>query len=148
MTSVFKLERSGDGTQYYPIAEIPAAGFSSTVKNYSLKDLNPLRGMNYYRVKMMEADGKYQHSAVVKTNNKEQTACYLLNNPVKEIARLMGTAKGDQVSLFNAYGSLISRNISVGNYFNLNVSTLPNGTYFIRIIAADKTQVLPMIVSN
>ena len=144
-TNIFKLERSENGTYFYPIGEIPAAGFSSTVRSYSFRDMNPVNGINYYRVKMIETDGKFQHSAIVKTTNKTQSNWYVINNPAKENIHLAGIEKGDEVNIFDPLGARIFSGKANGNYLNIPVSGISNGVYFIKVLN-DKGSVIRQVI--
>ena len=54
----FEVEKSLDAINFTYIGERPAAGNSSLPLNYSLVDEHPIVGNNYYRLKMIDMDGK------------------------------------------------------------------------------------------
>lgn len=58
----FEVERATDAVNFYPIGRVAAAGNSVNQKNYSLIDNAPLKGYNYYRLKMIDLDGSYTYS--------------------------------------------------------------------------------------
>jgi len=147
-TAAFKLERSGNGTDFYTIGEMPAAGFSSNIRNYMLQDRNPLNGINYYRIKMTEADGKYQNSAIVKTTNKISGNWYLLSNPVKGYIEIRGIDQGDEISLVNPAGQKIYHSVSKGNQHNISTTGISAGIYFISVSKSNGTEIKQVIISN
>ncbi len=147
-TAAFKLERSGDGTNFYTIGEMPAAGFSSNIRNYMLQDRNPLNGINYYRIKMTEADGKYQNSAIVKTTNKISGNWYLLSNPVKGNIEIRGLDQGDEISLVNPAGQKIFHSISKGNQHNISTTGISAGIYFLRVSKINGSEIKQVFISN
>lgn len=53
----FTLEKSADGTTFYSIAKVKAAGNSSTVKKYSAQDKEPFSVSAYYRLMATDFDG-------------------------------------------------------------------------------------------
>jgi hypothetical protein len=57
----FTIERSADGINFYEIKKIKGAGNSSTSKHYSIYDIEPPTGINYYRLKQTDYDGKYKY---------------------------------------------------------------------------------------
>lgn len=61
----FSLERSADGSAFREIAIIPGQGTTTAVHHYEHFDLNPQPGLNYYRLKQTDFDGKYSFSKVV-----------------------------------------------------------------------------------
>ncbi|MEJ0101382.1 MAG: hypothetical protein WDO19_01995 [Bacteroidota bacterium] len=72
-TSHFVIERSVDGNIFTPVAEIPANHNSQAAIQYSKEDTDPLPGKSYYRLKMVDLDGKFEYSVirVVLLNTKQ-----------------------------------------------------------------------------
>lgn len=54
----FTIERSADGITFSPLLNIPGSGNSSTIKNYSAVDNDPLNGTSYYRLKQTDYNGQ------------------------------------------------------------------------------------------
>ena len=61
----FVIERSADGNRFLPINSIMATGVSTYTRNYSIMDEQPLQGINFYRLKLVDADGKFTYSNIV-----------------------------------------------------------------------------------
>ena len=80
----FDIEKSTDGTNYYKIGSVNAAGNSSTRKDYALRD-DKLSPSNYYRLRMNDLDGHYKLSNVVlvKYDVRAQNV-WVINNPFKD----------------------------------------------------------------
>ena len=133
-TDIFILERSINGINFHPIGQIPAAGFSSVTRNYSIQDKSPLNGINYYRVKMVESDSKYQYSSIVKAGSKTQAGWQVINNPGSENIVITGTEKGDRINIVNPLGASIYTNRSNGNNIIIYTSAFPSGIYFISVL--------------
>ena len=53
----FTVERSPDAVNYLPIGIVNGAGNSSTVRNYSFTDTDPLSGTSYYRLRQTDFNG-------------------------------------------------------------------------------------------
>lgn len=134
----FEIERSGDGRNFTKIAQVPAAQFSDNVVRYTHNDLNPLPSVNFYRLKMVDLDGRYTYSQIVSVKFDSKQAITVFPNPVKDIMNIqiadmkgmasvqMTDASGRMVKSLNLYGngSLVS--------FAIDVSNLPKGIYFIK----------------
>jgi hypothetical protein len=60
----FNIERSSDGTLFETIGTVSAAGNSLTIQHYSFTDLNPLTGINYYRLREEDTEGSYSYSEI------------------------------------------------------------------------------------
>lgn len=61
---LFTIERSTDGVSFAEIGTKPGAGNSIEVLNYSYRDLNPVIGTNYYRVKLTNSSGMNEYSMI------------------------------------------------------------------------------------
>jgi choice-of-anchor B domain-containing protein len=64
----FVVERSVDGQSFEPIQELPGAGTSSSDIDYVTYDNAPLKGVSYYRLKQLDADGNSTRSSIVSVN--------------------------------------------------------------------------------
>jgi len=61
----FELERSADGMSFEKIGEVAGHGTSQEAHSYAFDDVNPMNGVNYYRLKQVDNDGTYSYSNVV-----------------------------------------------------------------------------------
>ncbi|MBC7535014.1 MAG: T9SS type A sorting domain-containing protein [Ferruginibacter sp.] len=145
-TKRFSVERSANGVDFDCIGQQPAAGSSSTIKHYSFTDERPLKGINFYRVKSWETNGRFQNSVIVNTVNKFADSWYIVTNPVKDNLLVEGLEKGDQVIVFNAYGAEITRATSNNNLVNIPVYHIANGTYYIKLTSKKSFYILPVVI--
>lgn len=63
--SHYMVERSDDGERFEPIGQVAAAGTTMFTTHYRFDDKRPLNGTNYYRLRMVDTDGKTGYSNVV-----------------------------------------------------------------------------------
>ncbi len=64
-TKHFEVERGADGQNFTKLATVIAKGNSNTATSYDLVDPAPLKGVNYYRLKIVDFDGKFEYSQIV-----------------------------------------------------------------------------------
>ena len=136
-TSHFIIERSADGTNFSALGSVTAAGNSSSTRNYSFKDNLPLQGISFYRIQMVDEDGRYKYSSVVSiTLNAVQKNVTVFPNPVisTAIIKLSNTNNAEiKFRLYDSNGSLvIAKQISLfagNNSFLLDMSKLSKGVY-------------------
>lgn len=64
----FTVERSTDGVVFSPLAQVPASGNSTTVKNYSYTDIDAPNVTSYYRVRETDYNGEFSFSSQVLVN--------------------------------------------------------------------------------
>jgi hypothetical protein len=78
----FQVERSADGSSNWSVvATVNGAGNSQVAKKYSAFDASPLAGVNYYRLKQVDNDGKsaYSNTVAVRIQVKKATVSVLAN---------------------------------------------------------------------
>jgi hypothetical protein len=145
-TDHFEIQQSNDGS-LYKTAGIVTAKNTYQENNYSFT-INQISGINYYRLKIIDKDGRFIYSPVevVKSNcslNKDYIKVY--PNPVKKgivFIHFITVTKGDaKLLLFNSNGQqIISRDINIitgSNKVKLGINNIPPGNYFIQLISID-----------
>jgi hypothetical protein len=98
-TNNYEVEKSFDGNNWINIGIVIAKNITGT-NSYSLTDKNPNYGINYYRLKMNDKDGKYTYSPIrtvnftkgglfvsVAPNPASSFTTITFNQPVKNAAR-------------------------------------------------------------
>jgi hypothetical protein len=68
-TSHFIVERSSDGVHFSAIQQVKTTG--NTAGNYSAIDNQPLPGKLFYRLQMVDKDGKFTNSTIIIINSDE-----------------------------------------------------------------------------
>ena len=76
--SSFVIERSANSIRFSAIGEQAAKGTFETIHQYQATDDQPISGTNYYRLKMVDADGTFTYSEVVKVKaaSEQQVSCF------------------------------------------------------------------------
>ena len=136
----FYAERSADGIAFTSFGFVPAKaadGNNATSLFYLLTDTKPLEGINYYRLRQVDADGKTQYSPVVSiTPLKGKNNILVYPNPVADVLTIhlaLDEAKGS-IGIYNEQGQLLkSENLAGKTQVKMNVKALAQGRYFIRL---------------
>ncbi len=143
-TSHFEIERSFDGRNFTKTTTISASGNSSIEKLYSYTDKNITSlgtSVVYYRLKMMDVDGKFTYSKIIAINiNNKEAVVMFYPNPVRENATLMiAAAKKENLvcSIIDHSGRIIrNTNIAVekgSNSIIFETNSLAAGVYTFSI---------------
>ncbi|MBF8962791.1 T9SS type A sorting domain-containing protein [Pontibacter sp. FD36] len=141
----FEVERSNDGRTFTKIGIVKGKGTSSLTNFYTFKDANPGTGTNYYRLRQVDFDGKFEYSKTVAANIKANAASVkAYPNPSQEYVRVelateeIGQA---QVMIMDVQGRVIlERKIIIeGRFTELELPTqdLATGVYFLKIKGAN-----------
>jgi plastocyanin len=142
----FAVHRSYDGNIFTEIGKVPAAGSSSTVKNYSFTDANLKSNAKYvyYEIAITDKDGKVQLSPIKLFKNNETSKKLITSlspNPVSKAGHLMVQFNADAIGIMQARITDISGKIvmaydlsaSVGvNNGHIHIADLVSGNYFIQ----------------
>lgn len=141
-TREFIVERSPNGSSWQAISTVNAHGNSSIPIDYQTYDVAPLKGVNYYRLRSVDIDNKFDYSVVRRVNFNVAVTYSIYPNPVAdklEIATDNVSGLNVNLDILNGQGqAVIKKKINgVGQTVQLNVSSLSMGVYFIRISAAD-----------
>ncbi|GAA4733759.1 hypothetical protein GCM10023229_09810 [Flavisolibacter ginsenosidimutans] len=135
----FDVEKSTDGTNYYKIGSVNAAGTSNTKKDYSFRDQN-LSPLNYYRLRLNDNDGRYKYSNVVLINYSSAVQnVTVVNNPFSSYldVRFAKQGAGAKLQLVGLNGAVLAEkqiaNPSGQIRWPLSVN-LSNGTYVLRTV--------------
>lgn len=105
----FEVQRSTDGINYAAIGRVTAAGNSNVLRRYAFNDNQPLRGMNYYRLRQVDIDGTETYSPI-RSVNFIPGRVTVYPNPVAERVVHVSMPESDEmmsISLLRADGSLV-----------------------------------------
>ena len=140
-TQTFTIERSADGTSFSRLDDISAT--TGINGQYSWKDLNPLPGTAYYRIRATETNGQALLSSIVTVNGEQgNLPITVYPNPVSGQhlgIRSPGLRKGAyELLLHNRIGQEVMRLsfIHPGGAFNTTVNlpvSLTPGTYYLKL---------------
>ena len=64
-TRLFEIERSASANSFEKISSVAANGHSQSATEYRYDDKTVMPGTNYYRLKIIDRDGKYSYSNIV-----------------------------------------------------------------------------------
>ncbi len=154
-TTYYEIEKSSDGIYFEPIGRIHAKASETNQIVYTLTDSQPLKGNNYYRIKIVDRDGSISYSNIITVNfNKTSVAiCTVKPNPfissIDTDIELMKTTL-IKVYITDASGKLVyQKNINCNkgaNHINLNnLGELSSGIYILNVLV-DNTIVRERLV--
>lgn len=127
----FEVERSRDGADFSPIGKVNGSGTTNQKHSYNLTDSKPFAGINYYRLKQTDYDGKYEYSDIktVQFNDVIKRDVFLPENQLLEINNIEGVYS---ISVMDALGKTLVRK-EVGGYQTIDFSGYSTGVYFVRL---------------
>jgi hypothetical protein len=135
----FEVERSADGTTWTKIASIAAKGNSSVQSKYAYTDKAPVAGINYYRLKMVDMDNKYEFSGVKSVRAAFSANVRVYPNPANNFVHVSLPVATSVVRLMNTAGQVLQEHKSnaASSTVSFDVSSYSAGTYMIQVIQTD-----------
>jgi len=132
-TDYFLVERSEDGVNFEPLGKVTASGSGNILRKYNFSDSNPKAGINYYRLKTVDNDGRYEYSQLIAHRFGDKEAVTMYPNPAHEWTTLLSENDMEEITIVNLEGQIIERVDPLMKTFKLNVSQLKDGFYYICI---------------
>jgi hypothetical protein len=140
----FTIERTDDALNFYPIGVINGAGNSNQILNYSFTDLNPLRGLNYYRLRQTDFDGQSTVSDIRSVNMNEAVSFELVSAYFASDALVFKFNQEVPINKLNLY-DVLGRIVYSEDYTNsvlsfdeISIPYLLSGNYFLDVRVGDK----------
>jgi hypothetical protein len=152
--SHFVVEHSSDGVHFSPLGEVAGISSSSPALHYSFEDAFPTDGVNYYRLEMVDLDGRFTYSGVliIRTNGSGIQISATPNPFTDHVVISIQSTTDEPANLrvFNSEGKLVWRKTTYVNagtnvqYFN-ELQSLPTGVYIIKVNKGNTTGEFKMI---
>jgi hypothetical protein len=132
----FEVERSTDATHFEKIITVKAVGNSSVLQSYSTADNIPVKGINFYRLKQIDSDGRLSYSLTEKVKFGIGVAPLIYPNPVKSVfTAVSGAELIREIVIYNVQGRAVQ--FVMGNSteadMKVNISLLSKGVYFLKV---------------
>jgi Concanavalin A-like lectin/glucanases superfamily/Secretion system C-terminal sorting domain len=133
--SHFEIEKSFDGRIFRNVTSVTATGNGAGGK-YVYTDNDKEAGKIYYRLRIIENDGKFVYSNIIILDGKEITSSYMYPNPIKNNA----TLQIKSTSLLNTKAALSDINGKTLLVFNItqkftfvNMENYQRGIYLLKL---------------
>ncbi len=142
----FVIERSNDGRSFEPIGDVAAAGNSNVSRTYRFTDNAPVKGINYYRLRIIDNDNSYKYSDIKNVRNLGVADFVIAPNPVQQTMKLVveaEKAENANISITDLSGKRIySKRVAVvsgTNNFDIPVNNFAKGSYVVLIQLSEQT---------
>ncbi|WP_317191264.1 T9SS type A sorting domain-containing protein [Hymenobacter sp. BT523] len=132
-SAYFEVQRSADSETFRTIEKVQAQGSSTTTHTYATLDRAPLAGLNYYRLRQVDADGKESYSSVVSARWSAVTAVELYPNPSSDKVYLNGLDGTVRFRVLNEMGKTLMSGETTGAA-GVSVQALPAGMYLLELV--------------
>ncbi|WEK34321.1 MAG: FG-GAP-like repeat-containing protein [Candidatus Pseudobacter hemicellulosilyticus] len=138
----FDVERSADGVHFSSIGRVAAQGNSGSMVEYSSIDQTPLAGENFYRLTMVDKDGSFKRSNVIRLQAGRQSPEVTIQvSPVpfrdQLTVRISNYTGNSLFVLFDHAGRKVqtANGSNAINTFSIKPGT-PAGIYYYTVLSA------------
>ncbi len=136
----FVVEHSLDGNRFAQLGKVDGNGTTSEMSSYEFLHQKPILGVNYYRLKQIDIDGSYTYSPIKSVLVDKTTKIFTVRPTLVQeqvYLTLMSENRSDvQIDIISIVGKIITTQSTQVNGFttyDLNLSDLKSGTYFIKV---------------
>lgn len=128
----FEIERSADGKKFEKIGEVLASSDLAAEKYYRYIDPAPLSGINYYRLKQLDHDGKFAYSKMVAVKFLEDEDFSIYPNPSHDRVNIKSPKILTKLEVVNMLGITVITVPVSSNHLPVDVSSLQPGLYIMK----------------
>ena len=132
-TKNFIVERAYIGTNFFEITNVLAKG--NAANNYSFIDNSAQSGVIYYRLKMVDVDGRFTYSNTIKLDVEKGTLVQIFPNPVKDM--LTVSVNSNLVNKYAVLMNMQGTRLQIVNInsqtFTLDLSNYSSGVYLLKV---------------
>jgi hypothetical protein len=133
----FQVERMDNGGNFVQIGSVKAAGNTNKLTAYSFVDFTASKqAIRYYRLKMVDFDGKYKYSNTIKIADENSSVDIVVypNPSTDKISIANSNLNFAAVSykVMNLTGDLVK--VGTASVNEINVSELAAGMYMLSVI--------------
>ena len=135
-SSYFEIQRSVNGIDWINCGIVPAAGTSSSTRNYSFTDRFTVNGIVYYRLRQVDVDRTFTYTQVriLKSTSDTQVMIHSSTNQlfVHFSKQLRGTIF---INVLNLNGQIVKRKTVVDPVGETSIATssISNGMYVVQV---------------
>lgn len=125
----FFVQRSNDATRWSDIGFIDGNATTSQNHDYIFRDETPGRGINYYRLRQIDFDGKTEYSRIVGVRFDLSASAVTVWVDANQNAQIQTTDKLELVTIFDLSG----RFLMSSSQTCINLSGISAGILLIRV---------------
>lgn len=140
----FVVERSNDSRNFSEIARVD---YAKGIGEYAYADKNIINGTSFYRLKLIDIDGKSLYSTVVSAQsscNDQPVTVYPTVTKGTVLVNLPSGYEGAKIEVFTSLGQLVklpgSDNVGAAGQYSIRFGGLAQGQYLLKISNRDQVQ--------
>lgn len=144
----FVVEKSLDGAAYQSIGEVKAVGNSTNSQRYRFTDVRLMNGTNYYRLKIIDINGKASYSPIrLLTVAGNEAIITLYPNPVRKGILYVNTnVNCRRIDIADVTGRILKSIQGQGTQLMIPMQAFAKGTYIITVVTDNGKKVEKLVL--
>lgn len=151
-TKEFQVEWSADGRNFGAVGKVNAFGNSDVPRNYAFTHRNTAAGNNFYRLKIIDDNGSFAYSPIVKLNFTAKRNIRIYPSVTNDNLNIeLNAAKQEAVTVLvlDHTGRLLSSKkvqLAAGyNKIDYTAAHLPAGEYIVKLLSESENRIARFI---
>lgn len=148
-TKQFVVERSINGRTWAPIATVNAAGNSNSTQTYSYTDMLPVKGINFYRIRIVDTDNKFTQSGTRTVLFASSDMVLITPNPAGSYINIY-LGKNDnsvtRILMSDVNGKVVANVKTNEQVYQVNTASMAKGIYILKIVGENTTTTQKVVI--
>lgn len=127
---LFEIYHSTDSRNFNLITSLKGKGNNSTLANYSFLHESPKTGINYYKLKQIDYDGRSSQSDIIAVNiDGVSSRLNIHPNPTSGSVNITTDSDEFELKIYNAVGTIIMKT----DQRFIDLTSQPKGIYYFQL---------------
>ena len=145
----YLIERSEDGQKFSNIGQLSTSKTIEATKNYNFSDNSPSKGINFYRLAMVDLNGAKEYSKTISAENKNEASFSLKSVMISsKNTNIKMEINGKDAQVVNVVIADVNGRIVFTspiqlqegqNLINKQLSAVNTGIYFVKLFSTSST---------
>ncbi|RQO29862.1 hypothetical protein DBR32_14885 [Taibaiella sp. KBW10] len=147
----FEVLHSANGSDWKTMSFVGSKapdGNSTAQLNYQYTATQPVNGKNYYRLKQLDRDGRYEYSVIKQIHFDAEKQIELYPNPVEDNLKVTGLSEHDIIKVRDAYGRTIQEIKANASTINIPFKNLSKGIYYVEVYTEHGHKIYEKVVKQ
>ena len=127
----FEVQHSDNGEDYKTIGQLKGNGTTAVGEVYNFEHMTPSVGINYYRLKQVDVDGKYEYSPIRSVLFGKNKISVSPTFAKESVTIYVSDDQSTSFGIYNLAGQQVLSGKAIGQQ-RIDVGFLQTGMYFIR----------------
>lgn len=142
--SHYEIEKSNPGSNFNRMVSLTANN-SFGRKDYSAIDINPVPGINFYRLKIVNLDNTYTYSKEIRIDFNKPGIVSIQPVPANDFVIIKGINGYTSLQIVDMSGRMFIQKSILAPIEQIDIARLPAGIYAIQLINKNEINTLRLI---